>query len=91
MTLNRFSKLIFSRAATRIFWASLAVSVFLLVKFIVPALDFQADDRSVSVSYSYWLSPILTAFSICFLAAATIAVSRLFITFILPWWRSNGG
>jgi len=90
MTLNKFSKFTFSRAATRIFWVSLAVSAFLLVKFIVPALDFHAHERSVGVSYSDWLSPILTAFSFFFLAATTIAVSRIFISFILPWWRRNG-
>ena len=91
MSQDGFSKFIFSRTATRLFWLSLVAAIFLLLKFIVPSLDFHTHDRGVGVAYPTYLSPFLSAFSVCTLIAAGIVVCRVVIAFVIPWWRRSNG
>ena len=90
MKLRKFSELVFSRTATRIFWLSAGVASFLLIKFIAPGLDFHTHERGFGIAYFDWLVPILTAFVLLALLAATIGFSRLIIAFVIPWWRRDG-
>ena len=70
---------------------AVALAAGLLVVYIAPGLDYEKQGRSLFLSFSSTLTPVVLVFSICVLAAFAILCWRAWHLYLGPWWRRSNG
>ena len=81
--------MIFSKTATWTFRVSAVLAALLFAKFVFPSMDFYVDSGGFGFRYPTNIEPLFNLFLLSLFISAFVAIGRLALIFIVPWWRRS--